>query len=1011
MRRVFLATTSAMALLAMGPNETLAQDQTDTVEKVTVTGTRIKQPNNTSTTSTQSISSQKIEMSGEPNVVDVLRDLPIVGIPGISSSNSNFSTTSNGVNTLDLRNLGSNRTLVLVNGRRFVAGLPLSQVVDFNSIPTELIERIDLVSGGSSAVYGSDAVAGVVNIILKKNFEGVTVNFQGGSTDQYSEQDNYSARGTMGANFANDRGNAVLSMGYTHSGPAYARSRDPVDCLSGLFFGASAFQQVCPVFSSFAEGGVFRLSNAAAAASVDRVIDHVDGTTVRPRVGADGFNRQAERLHLVPSDRYQFTGLLNYDALPGHSVYAEVGWTSTTSVADFEPIPLESNNLFGTNSEQVGAALGQPFGILPNNPYIPRALLDELGTNFGIAAPGLLTRTDLTNQLMAIPGAVVGFKRRMSELGNRGNEFESETARFVIGMEGEIGHWDYDISYNFGRTKQSQISQGGGVNVANMREALNVIDLNLDADANPLTNPQNVVCANPVAVAEGCVPVNLFIPVRSPGAWTPAQIAYLSAPIFRDQAQTQQIVSLSATGGLFDNWAGEVEGAVGAEYRREDGRDTPDALTQTGQNGSNITPATAGAFDVWEVFSEVKVPVLRDLPLIEELNVHGAGRWSEYSSTGQTFAWSADAEWTVTPGVRLRGQLARAVRAPNIGELFTGASQNFATVTDPCNNLRVVAPGPLPGGPTDPTVIANCLANPGVAARANTPVGFILSQTELQGTGGFGQGNPNLQPESSDSQQLGIVITPDFWGKWLGNLTVSADYFTVEVGQAIAAVGRDQTLTLCYASAGLSSPFCNQTPGGPVGWVRDLNGALIQVNTAAGNVNTLETNGFEVQANFNFDVGATLGQTEDLGRMSLSGVWQHVNTYTQDSLSGTPFSTVIEFAGAVGVFENEVNLGAVYSVGDLTLSWSGQWMDAANGVDVAGDLAPEVIPAQWFHDVSARFDVTDYLSVYGGVRNVADNHVFIGPSAFTATPTGWSTDPDTYDGLGRRWFMGAKVSF
>ncbi|MEQ1866302.1 MAG: TonB-dependent receptor [Micropepsaceae bacterium] len=1008
LRAALLAGTAFTTYLA-GGYTAVAQDASTKVEKVTVTGTRIKQPNTNNIVSTQTIGSARIEMSGEANVVDVLRDLPIVGIPGISSVNSNFITSQNGVNTLDLRELGANRTLVLINGRRVIAGVPLSQNVDFNAIPTEMIDRIDVLSGGSSAVYGSDAVAGVVNVILKKRFEGVTAKFQAGGNETYAEQDDYLASATMGANFADDRGNAILSVGYNHNGIAFAASRpgQEIDCL----IGASVFSQNCGGFSSFAEGGVIRLSDTAGAASVDFVIDHVDGTTVRTRIGADGFNRQAQRLNLVPSDRYQFTGLVNFDILPRHSVFGEIGWTNTNSDSQIEPFALDSDDVYGF-TEQVGALQGQPFGILPNNPYVPRQVLDLLGTRFGIVNPNLLARPALVAQLMAIPGAVIGFKHRLTELGNRGQDFNSSSARFAIGMEGQIGDWDYEIATTYGRTQQTQVG-GGQINVGNLRRSLEAVDLNTDGDNNPATNPGDVVCADAISVAQGCVAINFFGPVRTPLPWTQQQVNWILAPVFRNQEQTQHVVSASATGALFENWAGEVEAAVGAEYRREAGADTTDALTRTGQNGGNIAPSTEGAFDVWEAYSEVKVPLFRDLPLMEEFNIHAAGRWSEYSTFGYTMAWSADAEWIVTPGVRLRGQLARAVRAPNIGELFTGASETFGVVVDPCNNLRTPAGGgnTLAGAPTNPTVIANCLLNPGILARANTPAGFVLSLAERQGTGGFQQGNPNLQPEKSDSQQFGIVLTPDFWGDWFGNLTMSADYFVVDIADAIAAVTRNQTLNLCYTSPGLGSPFCNQTAGGPVGWVRDVNGALVEVNTASGNVNALETNGFDVQLTYNFEVAELFGSSaeDDYGRMSLSGVWQHMNTNNQTSLAGTANASVLEFVDAVGVFSDELNLGAVYSYGDITLSWSSQWMGAANGVDEAGDIAPEEIPAQWFHDISGTYDVMENISIFGGVRNVANNYVFIGPGAFGATPTGWTTDPDTYDGLGRRFFLGVRV--
>ena len=612
---------------------------------------------------------------------------------------------------------------------------------------------------------------------------------------------------------------------------------------------------------------------------------------------------------------------------------------------------------------------------------------------------------------MAIPGAAIGFKHRLSELGNRGQDFNSSSARFVVGMEGKLGNWDYEVSTSYGRTDQNQVG-GGQVNVSNLRQSLTSIDLNTDLDNNPFTLPGNVVCADAVARAQGCVAINFFGPVRTPLPWTQQQVAWILAPVFRQQEQTQHVVSANATGTLFENWAGDVDASFGAEYRREAGADTTDALTRTGQNGGNIAPSTRGAFDVWEAFSEVKVPLLNDLPMAKELNIHAAGRWSEYSTFGYTMAWSADGEWIPTPGLRFRGQLSRAVRAPNIGDLFTGASQTFGLVNDPCNNLRTPAGGgnTLVGAPTNPVVIANCLLNPALLARANTAGGFVITLAERQQVGGFTQGNPNLQPEKSDSQQFGIVITPDFWGDWLGNLTVSADYFVVDVADAIAAVGRNTTLTLCYQTPGLASPFCNPTPGGPVGLVRDVNGALTQVNTASGNVNQLETDGFEVQMSYNLDVANLFGSKEDeLGRLSLSGTFQHTNTYNLTTLVGTPQATLNSFLDTSGLFANEATVGAVYSIGDVTLSWSSQWMGAIDGLDQAHDLAPEEIPAQWFHDVSGTYDVTEYLSVYGGVRNLANNYVFIGQGGFASVPTGWTTDPDSYDGLGRRYFFGVRV--
>lgn len=1000
-----------------------AQATDEKVEKVTVTGTRIKQPNNTAATATSSISATDIEISGEPNVVDVLRDLPQTGISALSSVNSNFLTTNNGVNTLDLRNLGENRTLVLVNGRRMIAGVALSSIVDFNSIPVELIERIDIMSGGSSSVYGSDAVAGVVNIILRKNFEGVRANVQWGKTDEYNDADTWVASGLMGANFADGKGNATFGLGFNSAGPAYARSRPDTaqDCLSNAFFGGPFLTQSCPFFSSFAEGGRYNFSNptgvqfAPNVPVLNRAL--AANQTISPfSTALQGFNRQAKRLHSVPFDKRSAFGTLNYEFSPAVAVFGEFIWSNTISKSDIEPFPLDSADIYG-ETVQLGSINDRRSGVSPDNPFVPRAMLDLLCVNWSIAANlaacQALARPGLVASLMATPDAAVGFQRRMTELGNRGQEFDSATARMVVGLTGKIADWDYELSYNYGVTKANQIG-GGQVNQANFFEALNVIDTNADGNAAVVT-PADVICASHVARLAGCVPVNIFTTTTVPGTWTQEQINWLKADTHRQQQQTQEIVAFNATGDIIENWAGVIAGAVGAEYRLETGSDTPDALSQSGGNGGNVSPVTGGGYDVWEAFAEIEVPLISDVPLIKSLEVHGAGRVSQYSSAGRTLAWSGDLAWVVTDGVRLRGQMARSVRAPNIGELFTGSSETFGVVTDPCNNIQIaLADAAAPpytnlntAGTTSDTVIENCLLNPGIFARATGAApGFVLSQPELQGTGGFNVGNPGLDPEQSDSLQYGIVFTPDFWGDWLGSLTMSVDYFQFEVTNAIGGLSRNNTLTTCYNSTPpLSSPFCDQTVGGPVGWVRDVNGALVEVNTQVKNQNEFETSGWDFQLNYAFDVNSLLSLGTDLGRLNMNAQWTHLNSYTFTALAGSPQATTTTSVGAIGAAEDQGIFSAIWNVGDLRLTWSGQYISEAN------DFAPEIIPSQWFHDMSARYQLTDNLAIYGGVRNIADNYVFIGQSVGGQVPTGWTTAPDTYDGLGRRYYIGARVEF
>ena len=947
-------------------------------EEVVVTGSRIKKPNQENPTSTVVIDSLAVELSGEANSADILRQVPQIGVTGITPTNSNFQTAGAGINSIDLRNLGTDRTLVLVNDKRFVSGISGQQVVDFNMIPTALIERIDVVTGGASAVYGSDALAGVVNVILNKNFTGVQLALQGGWNEVYSTNSTARASLTAGSDFADGKGNAVFSVSYDWSGAAYARSRPETaqDCLSLAFFGTgSALEQDCSPArgSGFALGGVFLIPQAAAPyTSVSRVLNP-DGT-IRTLAATDRYQRQPQRLNLVPLERTNFSSFVNYEVAPGHTLYFEGYYAKSESTSQIEPFPLDSANIYGGLTAQVGQSQGIPAGVPLTNPYIPADLL-ALAVSRGANA--------------------IGFNRRAAEFGDRGSEATRSTARFVVGMKGEIGGgWDYDFSYVWGETQDNQFSNGQ-VNVQNFRNALDAIDL----------GGGNIVCRDPVARAQGCIPVNIFVPVGQTGNWTQEQIDYLKADGTREQRMEQEVLSLVVTGDLFELPAGAVQSAFGMEYRQEYSIDRPDVLQQQGLNGGNKAPVTEGDFDVYEAFAEVDIPLITDAPWAKELKLHAAARISDYSTVGDTFAWSTDLQWQPVDDIKFRAQYARAVRAPNIGELYQGPSETFATVVDPCNNLRTAAGGgALAGGPTDPTIIANCLADPGIAARANSPTGFVLSQTELQGTGGFTGGNPNLKEETADTWTVGFVFTPKFW-KPIDTLVLTVDYFNIKIDDAIAAVGRNTTLNLCYTSTGLSSPYCGNI-------VRDINGAITEVNTGASNSRTLETSGLDVQLNYRLDIANTFGnEGEDLGQLTLTVNYQWLEKYTTTNLPGTPFESTSSSVGFLGAFRHEAQFSLLYEIGDFMVNFDANYTSDAhdfNDPDIYD--VPVKIPSQWFFDAQIRYNVLESTTLIFGVRNLTDEFVMIG-QGLSEIPTGWATDPVAYDGLGRRFYAGVRLRY
>lgn len=955
-------------------------------EEVVVTGSRIRQPNLTSATSTVVVDSKRVQLSGEVNTADILRDVPQIGISTLSSVNSSFVTQGGGVNTVDLRNLGESRTLVLVNSRRFVSGLPGSQIVDFNMIPTALIDRIDVVTGGASAIYGSDALAGVVNVILKRNFTGVNISAQHGWLENYDDAQNSQINVTAGSDFADGKGNAVFNLSWSKEDGANARDRagTAIDCTASVLFGLPGdySSEECPTFSSYAEGGVFRLTNSAFEASIQRVIDPVTGE-LRSRVPTDGYNRQSRRQHLVPLERYVFTTLIDYEVQPDQRIFFEGTFASTESLAAREPFALDSDNIYGV-TEQVGQSQGIVAGIPLTNPYIPAALLalaNERGAN------------------------AIGFQRRLSEFGDRFDDTDRQTGRFVIGAAGEITEgWNYELAYNWGQTTETQFSNGQ-INAPNFRNALNSIVLN-----------GQVVCADPIARAQGCIPVNPFVPVGEPANWTQEQLDYLKADSTRDIKISQEVVSFVVDGELFELPAGPVQSAFGIEYREEESSDRPDPLTQAGQNGSNRTAPTFGRFDVREAFAEFEIPLVADESWAKELNLNLAVRGSDYSTVGDTFAWSSSLSWAVTDDIRFRGQYARAVRAPDISELFQGQSEDFAPVVDPCDSLRTAAGGgALEGGPTDPTVIANCLANPGIAARANTATGFVLTLAEQQGTGGFSGGNPDLDAETADTWTIGFVFTPKF-ADWLEGMTLSVDYFNIKIEDTIADTGRQRTLTNCYAFAAAGNPFCE-------GVVRDVNGAVDEVNTTVTNNTTLETSGIDALLAYRFELNDVIENDGDLGMLTLSINYQWLDKYTETFLPGTEFENVDESVGLLGTFRHKAQFGVLYEIDDFTFNVDATFVSKAHNFNydsgynsnlaIGEFYAPEdrkAIPSQWFFDTQVRYAVIENATLVFGVRNVFDNSVKIG-SGTGITPTGWDTDPDSYDGLGRRYYFGVNLSY
>ncbi|MHB9880028.1 TonB-dependent receptor domain-containing protein [Pacificimonas sp. ICDLI1SI03] len=1030
-------------------------DEQVTPETIVVTGSRIASPTVESAAPLQILNDQAIQDAGVTNVQDILLENPVFGTPALSRTNSAFLTSGTGVASVDLRDLGSDRTLVLINGRRVVAGLPGSSTVDLNVIPTQFLERVDILTGGASSLYGSDAVAGVVNFIYKQDFEGLDANIQYGITERGDDQ-RYQANLTTGANFSDGRGNIMAHVGYSNETGLLSRERSNTaldDSDNSVLTGDLADYGTItePFFSSFPPQGrfivgdvrnTFRRNTAGQFIDADdMVLDVQDPTApgfagiavnesrqftydasgaLRPcsatnggtgpangpfdsqignrgceefagqAIGPDGFNRQAFRTLATPVKRFLFATRGSYEISDSINSFFEGTFSRTSASRIIEPFALESGGTTG---------IYPTAGVAPIENFVQS---DQNGD--GVVSPG--EGSVVINPL--IPDRIVaaatdqngdglrdyGFARRLTEFGPRSGTTERDFYRFVVGLDGQLfeDRFMWDLSYNFGQTLENQVSQGQ-VNVVNFRNALEARQDFDDENGNGSTD--DVICIDAEARANGCVPINLF----GAGAISPEAVAYIDAQGTYQTKITQQVVQGNLSGSLYDLPAGPLGVAVGFEYRKESSSEDNDSLTNQGLNAGNALPDTSGSFDVIEGFAEVRVPILADTPFFELLEVGGAVRVADYSTIGTIYSYSGTATWQPIDEVRLRGTYARAVRAPNIGELFSGLSQTFPSgLSDPCEGV-----GASGGG----TLGDVCRSFPGVSANIAANGGaFALNQSDLQGISGFNGGNPDLQEETADSYTIGAVIAPRSIYA-LRNLTFTADYYNIQIDDVISGPPRAFTLDKCFNDG--NQAFCDLVTRRPTDTAVNSAGSIEFINALQINAARLETEGLDLTANmfFNFD-----GLREG-GRIYARGAYTHLFKYDYFPADGEPADAQ---DGEIGTADNRFTASVGFDSDLFRLGFTGTYIDSSNEDDqfcAAFGAEPGCVsvPAEFYLDMQASLAPAEQLELYFGVDNLLDNDA---PGIYTNTTfnvTGSDTAADVYDIFGRRYYVGARFRF
>lgn len=784
----FVLSAAMLAVPAHAQDATPADEASE--DTIVVTGSRIARPDLSSSVPVSVVSQEQIQQTGAANIQDVLNELPSVG-QNISRNSTNFSTTGNGIATVNLRNLGSARTLVLVNGRRFVAGLPGTSVVDLNTIPTDLIKDVQVVTGGASAVYGSEAIAGVVNFVLDDKFEGLRFHGQGTISDE-GDSARYLASVTAGTAFADGRGHIVVNGSYDRDQGLRSRNRG---------FSANDI----PNRSSFAAQGLFSPDGSFAPGGATFTYGLDNSLKAYQGANIDGYNRNQDRYLGVPVERYLVTGLGSFELSDNATLFFEGSYAKSKSRSSLEPQAVANTDL--VNADGTGYE-----GIPITNPFIPAAIRDAM------IAEGVTS---------------LAFRRRSNDIFDRSNKNDRETWRAVAGLRGSLAEdFNYEVYYGHGETKD--YTRSGTIFGPQYVNALNAV-----------AGPNGPVCsinvdADPTNNDAACVPMNIFgFNTVSAAA---ADYVTRGGTLSEYRAKVKQdVFSASVSGEVFELPGGALSIATGFEYRREKSSEDFDDATNLGQTLGNLLTDTRGKYNVKEGFLEVVAPILSDRPFFHYLGLEGAVRYSDYSTVGGVWSWKAGGEWAPIPDIRFRGIYSEATRAPNISELFSAQSETFPAIVDPCDQRAGEgdgAPISVPAG----SLSAACLAIPAIAAAANAG-GFVYSTAQIQTINGFLGGNPNLEEETAKTLTLGAVFQPRF----VRGLSLTVDYYRIKLKNAIGIIGQQTSLDECLTGSG-DDLFCDNI-------TRDATGRVTQVDAFNLNTGSFLVSGIDTQVKYSTTFG------------------------------------------------------------------------------------------------------------------------------------------------------------
>ena len=952
--------TGAVAAMAV---PALAQETDD---EIVVTGSRIPQQNLNSVSPVTQVNADEFLYRGVTRVEDLLNDLPQV----FATNTSGDANGATGTATVDLRGLGTTRTLVLQNGRRLPAGSPGSGGIapDLNFIPGPLVERVDVLTGGASAAYGSDAIAGVVNFIMVDDFEGIRLDYQFSGYQHNNNNDEiqgvvggvgfpfpdgstfgggaHEFTAILGANTGDGRGNVTAYASYRTVKAVLQSERDYSACaLTGR---AGSFG--CGGSSTIPTGRftAFGLVDPNFDFTVDQTTGDFRAIDLDASDGAsDLYNYGPLNYFQRPDERVTAGAFAHYEINPHAEVYMEVGFMDDRTVAQIAP----SGAFFVTSSLNCG------------NPFLSAQQFQAICGDYG------LTATDTQTVFIG---------RRNVEGGPRQSDLRHTTWRGVLGVRGEINDdWSYDVYANYGENSFTNVYRND-LSITNVGRALNVVDVG------GVPTCQSVVDGSD----PNCVPWNIFTPGGADV--TQAALDYLVVPLFARGGTEQTNVVASVVGDLgasgFQSPMAEdgVKVAFGVEYREEYLQFEPDQgfLSGDGAGQGGPTNGAEGRLDVYEFFTEWSIPLIQGAAFADEVRLDAGYRYSDYSIDQTTHTYKFALDWAVSPDARIRASYQRAVRAPNIRELFRPSGIGLFDIDEGANGFFDPCAGPTPA-----RTLEECMRTGVTAAQ----YGNIADSPAGQFNAIFG-GNPNLAPEKSDTISAGLVLTPSA----IPGFNMTIDWYSIDVQDAIGGIAPSTILEQCLDTGDAS--LCGLINRGVTG-----NGTLWlgQDNIQATDVNLgfFKTSGIDATANYSVDTG--------YGDVAFNWNATYMYQWDQQQFPGAPTEACEGiYSSSCGAPRPEVvsNLRATWSApfgGDYSLMWR-----YFGGVD-----GPDPFGAVNYVDFAAIYPVNETATIRFGVNNLFDKEPPLTSSAGPSIRGNGNTFPGIYDALGRYLFVGATLDF